>query len=101
MRNYLIVLVISFTTIVIRFLPFVLFKKKVPDFIVYLGKSLPACAMAMLVVYCFKNVDNSSILPSLVAGLTVFVTYKWKRSTGLSIVLGTIIYMIMVQNMSV
>ena len=101
MHSSLIVIVISLTTIAIRFLPFVIFKKETPPFVMYLGKVLPMCAMAMLVVYCLKEVNFTSAgnyLPSLIASLVVIGTYKWKHNTSLSILSGTILYMILVQN---
>ncbi len=100
MHSWLIVIVISLTTIAIRFLPFVLFKNRTPSFIMYLGKVLPMCAMAMLVVYCLKDVSlksAESFAPSLVSGAIVILTYKWKHNTGISILSGTIIYMLLVQ----
>ena len=101
MHSWMIAIVISLTTIAIRFLPFVLFKNRTPDFIMYLGKVLPMCAMAMLVVYCFRNVNFTAtgrFVPELISGIIVILTYKWKHNTGLSIISGTIIYMVMVQN---
>ena len=101
MHSSLIVIVISLTTIAIRFLPFVIFKKETPPFVMYLGKVLPMCAMAMLVVYCLKEVNFISAgnyLPFLIASLVVIGTYKRKHNTSLSILSGTILYMILVQN---
>ena len=101
MHSWLIVIVISLTTIAIRFLPFVLFKNRTPSFVMYLGTVLPMCAMAMLVVYCLKDVSlksAESFVPSLVSGAIVILTYKWKHNTGISILSGTIIYMLLVQN---
>lgn len=97
MHSYLIILVLSLTTIAIRFLPFIVFKKNIPSFIDYLGNVLPACAIAMLVVFCFRETDTSSIMPSLIASLLTITSYKLKHSTGLSIVIGTISYMFMIQ----
>ena len=100
MHSYLIVLIISLTTMIIRFLPFVVFKKKVPDFIAYLGKMLPMCAMAMLVVYCLRDIgfkQAKDYLPSLISSLMVVVIYKWKHSTALAIITGTALYMLMIR----
>lgn len=46
-------------TIVLRFLPFVIFgrKKEIPGYITYLSGVLPYAIMGMLVVYCLKNVS--------------------------------------------
>lgn len=43
-------------TIVLRFLPFVIFgrKKEIPGYITYLSGVLPYAIMGMLVVYCLK-----------------------------------------------
>ena len=104
MHSFLIALVISLTTIAIRFLPFVVFKKKTPAFIMYLGKVLPMAAMAMLVVYCLRNVNferSSAFVPELIGAAVAIVTYKWKHNTGLSILSSTIIYMLMVQKIFV
>ena len=95
------ILVISAVTIAIRFLPFLLFNKKdPPPVVVYLGKTLPYAAMGMLVVYCLKNVSFSqwnSFLPELISGLLVTISYLWKRNAILSILIGTICYMLLVQ----
>ena len=99
MHSYLLILVMSLVTIFIRFAPFVIFKKKTPAFITYLGKTLPSCAMAMLVVYCFKEVspEISSLIPQVISSVLVILLYKWKHNTALSIVISTILYMILIQ----
>lgn len=50
-------------TIVLRFLPFVIFgrKKEIPGYITYLSGVLPYAIMGMLVVYCLKNVSFCGI----------------------------------------
>lgn len=103
MHSWLIAIVISLTTVAIRFFPFVVFKNRTPDFIMYLGKVLPMCAMAMLVVYCLKDVSFESAaacFPALISSAVVIISYKWKHNTSLSILCGTILYMIMVQHFS-
>ena len=99
MHSCLLILVMSLVTIFIRFAPFVIFRKKTPAFITYLGKTLPSCAMAMLVVYCFKDLslEVGSILPQAISALVVAFLYKWKHNTALSIVISTILYMILIQ----
>ena len=42
-------------TILLRFLPFAVFRKKVPNYVIYLGKVLPPAIIGMLVVYCLRN----------------------------------------------
>ena len=49
-------------TMLTRFLPFIIFgvTPETPKFVQYLGKVLPCAIFALLVVYCVRNVDNSS-----------------------------------------
>jgi len=94
--------VIALVTAGIRFLPFVLFsgERKTPKIIDKLGKMLPYSIMGMLVVYCLKDVkvtDISSGLPALIACLVVSILYIWKRNTLISIIAGTLCYMLLVQ----
>ena len=96
------VAVIALVTAGIRFLPFVVFRggKPTPKLIERLGKVLPYSIMAMLVVYCLKGVsfaEASGWLPSVIACVVTGGLYVWKRSTLLSIVAGTICYMLLVQ----
>lgn len=92
--------VIAFVTMFLRFAPFLIFRKKTPQVILYLGKVLPEAIMAMLVVYCLKNVSFVSSthgIPEFVALALVFGLHKWKHNTLLSILAGTLGYMMMVQ----
>ncbi|MBQ6477846.1 MAG: AzlD domain-containing protein [Erysipelotrichaceae bacterium] len=101
MHSWILITVMALCTMMIRFMPFLLFQKKTPEAILYLGNVLPYCAMAMLVVYCLKDVrfnTFSGFLPELIAVVIVVVTYKWKHSTALSILSGTIAYMLLIQN---
>lgn len=88
-------------TLALRFLPFILFSKETPKLLLYLGSVLPYSIMAMLVVYCLKNIrfiDNSKFLPDIISVLIVIILHKWKHNTLLSIVVGTISYMYLVQS---
>lgn len=56
--------------------------------------------MGMLVVYCLKGVALSSLsgwVPSLIACVVVGLLHVWKRNTLLSILGGTVCYMVLVQ----
>lgn len=55
----LMVAVSALVTALLRFLPFWIFsgKRKTPEIILYLGRVLPYAIMAMLVVYCLKNIS--------------------------------------------
>ena len=94
--------VIALVTAGIRFLPFLIFNgnRKTPAIIDKLGKVLPYAIMGMLVVYCLKEVNftsAASYVPALLASLVVGILYVWKRNTLISIVVGTLCYMAMVQ----
>ncbi len=102
LHTYLSVAVISGVTALLRFLPFIIFNgsRKTPKIIEKLSKTLPYAVMGMLVVYCLKDVSFSSVanyLPAVIASLLVGVLFVWKRNTLLSIVCGTVCYMLLVQ----
>ena len=94
--------VAAVVTAATRFLPFLIFGngKETPPIIVYLGKVLPYAIMGMLVVYCMKSVSFVKApfgLPELIACTAVAVLHVWRRNTLLSIAVGTIGYMLLVQ----
>lgn len=83
-----------------RFLPFAVFnsRRPTPQYIRYLGKALPSAVFGMLVIYCLKNVSfvtGSHGLPELISILVTMGLHKWKRQMILSIVGGTICYMLL------
>ena len=101
-RTWLIVACIALVTAALRFLPFIVFNgsKKTPAIIDKLSKVLPYAIMGMLVVYCLKDVtfnSASGFIPQLIACIVVGGLYIWKRNTLLSIIVGTICYMLLVQ----
>jgi len=89
-------------TVLTRFLPFWLFpaEKPTPPFIRYLGKVLPGAIFGLLVVYCLKNVtilSGSHGIPELIAIALVVAVHLWKRKLLLSVAVGTVCYMLLVQ----
>lgn len=89
-------------TALTRFLPFIIFPagKDAPKFIKYLGKVLPAAVFGFLVVYCLKNVDilgGSHGIPEFIAVAVVVALHLWKRQMLLSILGGTVVYMLLIQ----
>ena len=101
LNAFLIVLTASLVTAAIRFLPFLLFgEQKTPAAITYLGRVLPYAIMGMLVVFCLKGVSVVAAphgIPELVAIAVVVALHLWKRQTLVSIVGGTVCYMLLVQ----
>lgn len=96
------VAVMALVTAALRFLPFLVLggDRKNPPIIQKLGRILPYAIMGMLVVYCLKGVsftNAAGFVPSMVACLVVGVLYIWKRNTLVSIILGTLCYMFLVQ----
>lgn len=93
--------VISLVTAALRFAPFVLLAgRTTPRWIVYLGRVLPYSVMGMLVVYCLRGTSFGSVsawLPQLIAGAVVVISYVLKRNTLISIIGGTVCYMLLVQ----
>lgn len=100
LHSLLIVLVTAGVTILLRFLPFLVFTNKTPKAIVYLGKVLPCAIMAMLVVFCLKNVNVLTYpfaLPEFISILAVIILHKWRHNTLISIPVGTVLYMILIR----
>lgn len=96
------VAVIALVTVLLRVLPFLLWGggRKTPRLIEKLSGVLPCAIMGMLVVYCLKDVRFSHVsgcLPSLIACAMVAALHLWKRNTLLSILGGTVCYMLLVQ----
>lgn len=101
-HSILIILIVAVITISLRFIPFIIFngKKDSPKIITYLSNILPFAIMGMLVVYCLKDINVINFpfgFPELIASFIVVFLHIWKRNTLLSILLGTISYMILIQ----
>lgn len=102
MHNFLMLVVMVVMTAATRFLPFIIFngKRKTPPLVEHLGKVLPYAIMGMLVVYCLKDVSLTSApfgLPELIGIAVVALLHIWKRNSLLSIGVGTVCYMLLVQ----
>ena len=96
----LLIMVMALVTWLLRALPFLVFRKHTPSYVLYLGKVLPAAVMGMLVVYCLRNVSFSTApfgLPEVIAGLSVVIMQRFRRNSLLSILTGTILYMLIVK----
>lgn len=103
-EQLLTIAVVVLATMITRFTPFLLFRSgaghETPPFVKYLGRVLPAAVFGMLVVYCFKSTPILSAphgLPELIAALTVILLHLWKKQMLLSISVGTVVYMVLVQ----
>lgn len=89
-------------TVLSRSLPFLVFpaNKKTPAYVQYLGKVLPSAVLALLVVYCFKDMSFTAApfgAPELISLAAVVGLHLWKKNMFLSIAAGTVLYMVLVQ----
>ena len=99
-HSAVLVAVMALGTMLTRFLPFFIFHKHTPPYIIYLGKVLPPAIIGMLVIYCLKDISFAAFrfgLPELIAVVCVAVLHVWKRNSLVSILGGTAIYMLLVQ----
>lgn len=100
----ILIIAMSGVTILLRFLPFIIFKgdKEIPSLIIYLGDILPAAAIGMLVVYCLREI-NIMVYPfglfELLASLVVVIVQLYKRNSVISILLGTLTYIVLLNVM--
>lgn len=97
-----IILAVAAGTQLTRWLPFWLFpeSRKPPAAVTYLGRVLPPAMMGLLVVYCLKGVvwlEAPHGAPEMIAVAVVTVLHCWKRNVLLSIAGGTVVYMVLVQ----
>lgn len=83
-----------------RWLPLLFFRKGAPPFIDYLGRIFPPAIFAILVVYCYRNVEfiHSAThgFPELLAGVCVAIIQFRFKNMCLSILTGTILYILIV-----
>lgn len=102
MEAVLTVALCALATALTRFLPFLIFSegRPTPRYIRYLGNALPSAIFAMLVVYCLKDVDwlaGWHGAPELIGIAATTITHLLFRGFLLSIAVGTLVYMALVQ----
>ena len=102
----IIILCIVAGTFLTRSLPFIMFPevKEQPKLISYLSRTIPAAMMGLLVVYCLKNVSVLTWphgLPEIIGIGSTVGLHLWKKNVLLSILVGTIVYMVMIQRVFV
>ena len=99
-HSAILVAVMSAVTVLLRALPFLVFRKKVPAYVTYLGRVLPPAIIGMLVIYCLKDTTVTAApfgAPELIAGALVVILQAWKHNALLSILSGTAVYMLLIQ----
>lgn len=85
-----------------RWLPFLIFAHRpIPDRVMYLGEVLPFAMMALLVIYCLRELPLLSSpyhgAPELIAVCLTAALQYWRNQMLLSIAAGTICYMFLIQ----
>ncbi|HSV55927.1 MAG TPA: AzlD domain-containing protein [Magnetospirillaceae bacterium] len=88
-------------TVATRVLPFLIFRKReIPGFVPFLAEYGPPAILTILALYCFKDVDWTAAphgAPELAAAALTAVLHLWRRSTLISIIGGTALYMALIQ----
>lgn len=102
MQAILTILTMAIGVAAMRAFPFLLFPagKQTPPYVNYISKVLPCATMGMLVIYCLKNVQPTHWpfgLPELIGIAVVAGVQIWRRSVLISIVVGTVLYMVLIQ----
>lgn len=101
-RSLLIIVFAALTTFATRVVPFLFFPKgkEIPRTIQYLGKVLTPAVIGMLVVYCLKATSIIAYphgIPELICVAVTAGLHVWKRNNLLSIGVGTVLYMFLIQ----
>ena len=95
--------VIAVVTWALRAFPFLLFgNRPLPKVIRYLGKALPPAIMTVLVIYCLRDISFSQSpfgIPELAACALVVILQVARKNMYLSIIAGTVCYMILIRVM--
>ena len=95
--------VVAAVTWALRAFPFLLFgSRPLPKMIRYLGKALPPAIMTVLVIYCLRDISFSKSpygIPELAACTLVVVLQVIRKNMYLSIISGTVCYMILIRMM--
>ena len=101
-RSLLIIILVALSTFATRLVPFLFFPKgkEIPRTVQYLGKVLTPAVIGMLVVYCLKTttiVAPPHGIPELIAVSVTAGLHVWKKNNLLSIGVGTVLYMVLIQ----
>ena len=93
--------VVALVTWGLRAAPFALFgSRPLPRAMRYLGRALPPAIMTVLVIYCLRNTafDRAPFgIPELAACALVALLQIVKKNMYLSIIAGTVCYMILIR----
>ena len=95
--------VAALVTWALRVLPFLVFGgRPLPGAVQYLGKVLPPAIMTVLVIYCLRDTalgQSPYGIPELAACALVVILQAVRKNMYLSIVAGTVCYMLLIRVM--
>lgn len=96
----------ALATQVTRWVAFIAFpsEEKTPKVVTYLGKVLPATMWGLLIVYCFRTaapLEGYHMAPELIATAVVVGLHVWKKNMSLSMIGGTLVYMLLIRTLFV
>ena len=96
-----VIAVVSLVTWGLRAAPFLLFgSRPLPKTMRYLGRALPPAIMTVLVLYCLRNTAFDQFpfgIPELAACALVTLLQVVKKNMYLSIIAGTVCYMVLIR----
>lgn len=96
-----IIAICALVTLLTRALPFLVFgTRPLPGLMRYLGNVLPPAIMVILVCYCLRNIDFTSFpfgLAEILSCLAVGLLQWFRKNIYLSILVGTILYMVLIR----
>ena len=100
LQTGIMIVLAALATEITRWLPFLLFRRKTPAIVAYLGTVLPSAIWGMLVVYCFRNgplVEGSNGIPEVLASAVTVALQAWEKNMAVTIAGGTLCYMALIQ----
>ena len=96
----LVILVMTVATYATRLTPFVLFSRGQERALInFIAKNTPPMIMTILLIYMLKGVNYLSFegIYTFIAILVTVVFHLYRRNALLSIIAGTVVYMVAVQ----
>ena len=96
-----VIAVTALVTWALRAFPFLVFgNRPLPKTVEYLGRVLPPAIMTVLVLYCMRDTSLSQYpfgIPEIAAGALTVILQVIRKNMYLSIVAGTVCYMILLR----
>ncbi len=101
-HSLLLIFIAALVTFLIRLFPFVLFggRRELSPKIKQIVDLLPPAIIAVLVIYCLKEsiiTFGDTTLAALAGVISTVLVHLRKRNTLISIVVGTVVYMVMIR----